>query len=170
MDSDKHKKSILRPHCDVEVTPSNTFKDNNSQLEGTPTVVIALQEPKVIKFFKRYSDGNKFQNAGKYIDEMEMSHGDIFYLHLKDERVERREVHNGDEKLIEKLSSQFKHGVECNIEKQINNHMDTRIYRKVSISVCFCQTNKKHCYCTKNHTVIDKDGNVVGNNKSTMKM
>ena len=79
IDNDKHKTCTLRPHCDLEVTASNKVKENNSQVAGSPTLVIALQKPKEITFYKRYSDGVKFDKKITEVGKMNMEETDFFF-------------------------------------------------------------------------------------------
>ena len=45
-DRETRKNIILKQHTDIAVTVSNKVMDNNSQVPGTPTVVLSLYEPK----------------------------------------------------------------------------------------------------------------------------
>ena len=58
----KNRKINLKHHCDVEMTASDRYKESNSQEKGTPTVVLTLNDSKIIKIYKRYTvDGGKFE-------------------------------------------------------------------------------------------------------------
>ena len=141
----------LKPHCDLEVTASNKVKVNNSQKEGTPTVVLALKCKKDVTFYKRYSNGKKFEDGrGTKVDSMTMNHGDLFILHPKDERVFKRRIWNTElhEYQNETKSSQFKHGVVVRRKKN---------KQRLSISVCFRQVKQIQQY-SRNNTLIDAQG------------
>ena len=175
MDNDTHQKVTLRPHCDLEVTATNKVKKGNSQVEGSPTLVLALQKSKNITFYKRYSDGMKFYNECQEVDSMTMNHGDIFFLHPKDERVLKRRILEEDDMRYcnEDKKSQFKHGVVCSFEDldhHRNKSKNERTKQQVSISVCFRQTNTIKFYSSKNHTLIDQNGCIVDNDRSTKEM
>ena len=141
--------------------------DNNSQVPGTPTVVLSLYEPKYVKFFKRYSDGKTFDNDSKETSEMLMNHGEFFFLHPDDERVVNRKVLSGDTNNIyttEKLPSQFQHGVKCDWSKD-----DTRD-KKVSISLCFRMVKNYMIYSSRTNTLTDENGEFEMNDSSSEKM
>ena len=171
IDEDKHKTCTLRPHCDLEVTASNKVKENNSQVAGSP-LVITLQQPKDITFYKRYSDGVKFDEKSTEVGKMSITETDIFFLHPKDERVIDRDLYNQVTKKIEKENrlSQFKHGVVCTRDKETMNDKSKRNKYQISISVCFRQTNTVRLYSAKNHTLIDEQGNKVDNDKGSIAM
>ena len=86
----------------------------------------------------------------------------MFVLHPKDERVIRRRSLNTENGIIEKedYASQFKHGVKCNIQKNIN--------RKLSISVCFRQVNTYRQYSRQNNTMIERKHDIdeAGDNEN----
>ena len=172
IDNDRHKTCTLRPHCDLEVTASNKVKENNSQVAGSPTLVIALQKPKEITFYKRYSDGVKFDKNITDVGKMNMEETDIFFLHPEDERVIDRELYNEGTGKTENENrlSQFKHGVVCTRDKETMNDKSKRNKYQISISVCFRQTNTVRLYSAKNHTLIDEQGNKVDNDKGSIAM
>lgn len=152
MDNHEHRKIELKPHCDLEVTATNKVKKGNSQVEGTPTVVISLQSDKKVNFYKRYTtvDQKKFEDKLKLVHEFNMKDGDMFVLHPKDERVHCRKVWDNNSQTLKKedCASQFKHGVKCTIDKGMN--------RKLSISVCFRQVSTFKQYCPRNNTIIER--------------
>ena len=153
----------LKPHCDLEVTASNKVKVNNSQKEGTPTVVLALKCKKDVTFYKRYSNGKKFEDdRGTKVDSMTMNHGDLFILHPKDERVFKRRIWNTElhEYQNETKSSQFKHGVVARKKKR---------KERLSISVCFRQVKQIQQY-SRNNTLIDAQGVECKNDMRTEAM
>ena len=157
-DNDCHKTIELKKHCDVEITPTNKYKENNSQKYGTPTVVLSLLYSKTVKFFKRYvtDQGRSFNQNDISVGGMFMEDGDLFYLSPEDEFVIQREVmktENGERALIkEKQASNFRHAVRCSI-----NDVDTEKMRedRISISVCFRQTVVKKKYHVLTDTVMD---------------
>ena len=134
MDSHEHRKIELKPHCDLEVTATNKVKKGNSQVEGTPTVVISLQSDKVVNFYKRYTTMNqkKFEDKLTLVHGFNMKDGDMFVLHPKDERVHCRKVRDDNNQTVKKEDrpSQFKHGVKCTIDKGMNQKLSISPLRR----------------------------------------
>ena len=161
MDSKRNNKICLKPHCDLEVNASNHVKQNNSQRENTPTVVVALQNEKNVDFYKRYVSGKSFEDIEK-IDSMKMKHGDIFVLHPDDERVIGRsaDINKGIKK-----KSQFQHGVTCKLQKSLKKQ---NIKYKLSISVCFRQTTNLSKYSCKSNLLVDEN-DMLAQDQSTTK-
>ena len=157
-DSKSQRTVRLNHHTDIEVSASNVVKQNNSQKNKTPTVVLALQNPKTIKFFKRFSDGKKFEKDLQEIDKLEMLHGDIFVLHPKDERVIKRRFRNKEDlNVTETKASQFKHGVVCSFDSKNNTKKSRDHDRNISISVCFRQTQSCLKYSGLTHMLAESD-------------
>ena len=157
-DSKSQRTVRLNHHTDIEVSASNVVKQNNSQKNKTPTVVLALQNPKTIKFFKRISDGKKFEKDLQEIDKLEMLHGDIFVLHPKDERVIKRRFRNKEDlNVTETKASQFKHGVVCSFDSKNNTKKSRDHDRNISISVCFRQTQSCLKYSGLTHMLAESD-------------
>ena len=157
MTNDNDQKVIeLKKHCDIEMTPSNKYKNGNSQKYGTPTVVLALNHSKDIRFYKRYTkDNKKFESNDSLVGQMLMEHGDIFFLHPKDEHVLKRRVQlNGNIKFEkEEHASQFCHGVRSSI-----NDGEEKLRERICVSVCFRESNVCRKYSTSNDLmIIEKD-------------
>ena len=174
-DSDKHTKVSLRKHTNLESSPSNVIKEGNSQKSGTPTVVIALQQPKEVRFYKRYSNGVAFDDS-VLIGGFDMNHGDMFILHPADERVIKRtdkclatkmSTNNDEEEL---KSSQFQHAVTCSTASSKTGKQHTSTTYRTHISVCFRQTTTSLIYGTSSDLMVDQYGNVAGNDKRTSQM
>lgn len=164
----RNKRINLKPHCDVEMTASNKFKESNSQEEGTPTIVLTLNDTKTIKIYKRSTlDGTRFEEDIDEVASMELNHGDLYFLHPNDERViNRRCKDKGSGKFIkEEFASQFKHGVTCKLD-DYNNKETSRLV----LSICFRQSRIKNTYCKRTHVLINSEGNVVNNDNRTTSM
>ena len=155
----KNTAVTLRPHCDLQVSPSNKTVKGNSQKENTPTIVLTLQCSKYIDFYKRYSNGKKFESSSSTkVSSMLLNHGDFFVLHPEDERVLNRRILCSDKKIentssfeIESKLSQFQHGVQFSSNNDINVNDKNAL---VSISVCFRETTTKSRFCLYRHIEV----------------
>ena len=141
----------LGVHSDVEVSVRNDFRDSNSQMEGTPTVVLSFCSTKSIVFHKRYAGTSKFGNVVN-VSSMELNDGDIFVLHPHDERVVQRVVKGSNKSSsLEDLPSQFKHAVSFSSS---NEDDDGTSDYAVSISMCFRHVSKTANFDPATDTVI----------------
>ena len=173
MDSRNDNRIVLRPHCDLEVSATNDIKTSNSQRNGSPTVVLALQSTKNICFYKRYINGNKFTviNESHRVDTMQLNHGDFFVLHPDDERVISRmiQTHANKNKYIkEERDSQFQHGVTMSIKK--NERERSGKGYKMGISVCFRESVVQRDYCKNFNIMLDCNMKWLENNCESLAM
>jgi hypothetical protein len=168
-DSKNNKKVTLNPHCDVGISAVNVYHTNNSQKEGTPTVVLSLSAGKPISFYKRYSNGKKFVSEAAFVDKLDMKHGDLFVLHPLDERVIERRIHDGEKFKIESQKTQFKHGVECiwDRKKRVNDVHQTS---SLSISVCFREPKICQNFSQYKNITVDEKGMEYDNDIRTQQM
>ena len=147
---------LLNPHCDAVVSTGNIYNVKNSQQENTPTVVLSFSSAKEIVFFKRYSDGNTFEDH-QFVDSMKLDDGDMFVLHPCDERVVQREVIKGGKKYTkEEKRSQFKHGVNFSSKKTTNEIKEAY---EVAISVCFRNVQTTASFDKKTDCVVSTKNN-----------
>ena len=171
-DSKTNRKVTLNPHCDIGISASNEFSENNSQAEGTPTVVLCLNKGKPISFYKRYSNGKNFMKQAEFVDKFDMEHGDIFVLHPKDERVIQRRIKidgNDETYALENDLSQFKHGVEYSDFLDVKKK-DEKHNRSLSISVCFRESRICQMVSNEKHITTDDRGIEYDNRKDSQSM
>ena len=167
MDS-KNPTIKLKPHCDIERTAGDVFKQNNSQEEGTPTVVLTLNDSKTVEFYKRYTSDKVIFESINPISQMKLNHKELFVLQPKDEHVLHRRCKKGNDRdnfTEECCASQFKHGVECKL-----GDFDNKRKSRLVISVCFRQSRITKKYSNKDHILIDSEGNKVKNDVRTASM
>ena len=175
IDSNGNNKVTLRKHTDLEVSPSNLVKNGNSQKAGTPTVVIALQQPKQVRFYKRYSNGIRFDETD-HIGGFDMEHGDMFILHPADERVIKRNVEclltegSNNSNREELKPSQFQHSVTCSTSSSSKGNKRERTIYRTHISVCFRQTTTCLKYSSTSDLLVDEFGGVAENDNRTPQM
>ena len=169
-DSKSNKKITLNPHCDVGISASNVYLTNNSQKEGTPTVVLSLSEGKPISFYKRYSNGKKFVSEAGLVDKLDMKHGDLFVLHPLDERVINRRIHDGEKFKIESEKTQFKHGVECIWDRKKRENDVHQTSSLLSISVCFRESIICQNFSQYKNITVDEKGLEYDNDIRTQQM
>ena len=142
---------LLNPHCDAVVSSGDIYDVKNSQKENTPTVVLSFAATKEIDFFKRYSDGNKFEDH-QIKDSMKLEDGDMFVLHPFDERVVQRDVIKGGKKYTkEEKRSQFKHAVNFSSKHATNESQESY---EVAISVCFRNVQKTALFDQRTDCVV----------------
>ena len=169
MDGKGNNKCILNSHCDIQVSPKNIVLENNSQMKDTPTIVLSLCASKTVSFSKRYSNGTKFSDAN-VVDSMTMNDGEIFVLHPRDERVIKRKVLNNKSGIskwyTELLPSQFQHSVNQNMKTQPKDARHEQY--KVSISICFRETNQCLRICKRSHNLLNEYGELVDNKYDTI--
>ena len=170
-DSKTNRKVTLNPHCDIGISASNEFAANNSQAEGTPTVVLCLNKGKPISFYKRNSNGKNFMKKAEFVDKLDMEHGDIFVLHPIDERVIKRRIKNDEngKYTLENELSQFKHGVEYSDCLEVKK-MEEKHHRAVSISVCIRESRICQTMSNEKHITIDNNGIECDNRNDTQTM
>ena len=173
MDSRSNNRIVLRPHCDLEVSVTNDIKANNSQRNGSPTIVLSLQSSKNICFYKRYADGKKFTiiNESDRVDSMQLCHGDFFVLHPDDERVIPRMIQthaNRNKYTKEARRSQFQHGVAMSINRN-ENERSGKGY-KMGISVCFRESVVQREYCRNLDIMLDSNMKWLENDKESLAM